>query len=294
MEIFLAVAGAHGLAAAARQLGVSQATVSRSLGELEGRLGTPLLTRSTRGVHLTSAGRRFASDCARLLCLSDAADASAKGLHVEPRGRLNLTMPRLFADRLWVPVVLEFLDAWTEVDISLTCLDRFPNLHEDNIDVAVWVGVVPDAHVVARRVGAMRQMICASPGYLGSQGVPLTLDDLPRHRWVTCSAEGQGLEGHLACQGAATQTASTSMLRCTTQAGAIESAIGGAGLIRCLRYQVIDALDAGRLQPLLETLEPAPLPVHLVYREGRHASARVRSFVDFASERLRAHPALTH
>ena len=151
MEVFAAVASTRGLAAAARQLGVSHASVSRSLAALEQRLGALLLTRSTRGVELTDAGRGFACECARLLGLADHADASARGLHVEPRGRLTLTMPRLFADRLLMPVVLEFLDTWPEVDISLTCLDRFPNLHEEGVDVALLVGPLPDVHVVARK-----------------------------------------------------------------------------------------------------------------------------------------------
>ena len=143
-------------------------------------------------------------------------------------------------------------------------------------------------------------MICASPEYLDQHGAPQSLDELSCHAQVRCSADGAGLEGapgRLARTGAAAQmrstSTSTSTLRCTTQSGAIEAAIGGAGLLYCLRHQVIDALDAGHLLPVLEAFEPAPLTVHLVYREGRKASARVRCFVDFAGERLGTHPAFT-
>lgn len=292
MVIFDAVAREQGLAAAARALHVSEATVSRSLAALEKRLGACLLERSTRGAMLTEAGRQFASDCTRLLQAADEADASANGLHSEPRGLLNVVTPLLFGEQLLMPLVLAFLDTWPGIEISMTYQERFPNLHEEGADVAVLIGALPDAYMVARKVGQVRQMICASPDYLSRHAAPLTPNELSAHSLVFSSADSRLQEWRFQRDGAARSVALRPALRCTTQVAAIDAALSSAGLASCLSYQVHDHLKAGRLIPVLARFEAAPLPVHLVYREGRRASARVRSFVDFAVERMREHPML--
>ncbi|SER23959.1 DNA-binding transcriptional regulator, LysR family [Pseudomonas sp. NFACC02] len=294
MTVFDAVVTEQGLAAASRRLGVSEATVSRSLAALEKRLGTRLLTRSTRGVALTETGRVFASDCARLLRATDEADASANGLHVEPRGLLTLVTPLLFGEQLLLPIVLDYLSAWPGIELSVVYQDRFPHLHEEGVDVAVLIGALPDAYMVARKVGTVRQMVCASPGYLQRHGAPLKPTDLAAHSLVFCNAGNRMLEWRFPREGSPRSVALKPNLRCTTQVGVIGAAINGAGLASCLGYEIHAHLQARRLEVVLEGFEPDPLPVHLVYREGRRASARVRSFVDFAVDRLRQHPVLQH
>lgn len=293
MLIFDAVASEQGLAAASRRLGISEATVSRSLAALEKRLGTVLLERSTRGVTLTEVGRVFASDCARLLRAAEEADASANGLHSEPRGMLNLVSPLMFGERLLLPVALDFLDTWPGIEMSVVYQDRFPNLHEEGVDVAVLIGPLPDGYMVARKLGSARQMICVSPDYLRRHPAPRALSDLSAHALVFCSADNPVLEWRFQRDGSPRSVALRPTLRCTTQAATVEAALSGAGLASCLSYQVHEHLQTGRLQPVLEAFEPAPLAVHLVYREGRRASARVRSFIDFAVERLRNHTMLS-
>ncbi|MFY1663547.1 LysR family transcriptional regulator [Pseudomonas sp. Pseu.R1] len=292
MTIFEAVAREQGLAAASRALDVSEATVSRSLAALEKRLGTRLLERSTRGVMLTDAGRQFASDCTRLLRAVDEADASANGLHSEPRGLLTVVTPLLFGERLLMPIALDFLDAWPGIEMTVAYQDRFPNLHEEGVDVAVLIGALPDAYMVARKVGHVRQMICASPAYLEHHPAPVTLNELNGHSLVFCSADNRVLEWRFQRNGSLRSVALKPTLRCTTQVAALDAALGGAGLASCLSYQVHEHLEAGHLLPVLEAFEPEPLPVYLIYREGRRASARVRSFVDFAVERMRQLPML--
>lgn len=293
MTIFDAVASGAGLAAASRRLGISEATVGRALAALERRLGTRLLKRSTRGVTLTEPGRQFAADCARLLRAADEADASANGLHVEPRGLLTLVTPVLFGDQLLMPVILDYLDAWPGIQMSVAYQEHFPNLHEEGVDVAVFIGDLPDGYMVARKIGMVRQMICASPDYLQRHGEPLTPGELSAHSLVVCSADNRTLDWRFQVQGVIRNPALKPTLRCTTQLAAINAAVSGAGLTSCLSYQIHQHLDAGRLQPVLHAFGQAPLPVHLVYREGLRASARVRSFVDFAVARLRRHPMLS-
>jgi DNA-binding transcriptional LysR family regulator len=294
MTVFDAVATEQGLAAASRRLGVSEATVSRALAALERRLGTRLLMRSTRGVTLTEVGRVFAVDCSRLLRAVEEAEASANGLHVEPRGLLKLVTPLLFGDRLLMPVVLDYMHARPGIEMSVTYQDSFPNLHEEGIDVAVLIGALPDGYMVARKVGTVRQMICASPAYLERRAAPRTPVDLAGHSLVFCTASNRMLEWRFQREGSLRNVALKPTLRCTTQLAAINAAISGAGLVSCLSHEVHEHLELGRLCPVLDGFEPEPLPVHLVYREGRRASARVRSFIDFTVERMRQHPVLRH
>ncbi|MDH0747224.1 LysR family transcriptional regulator [Pseudomonas sp. GD03842] len=292
MTIFGCVARERGLAAAARALGVSEATVGRSLAALERRLGTLLFERNTRGVQLTAAGRQFALDCSRLLQAADEADASASGLHSEPRGSLTLVTPLLFGERLLMPVALDFLDAWPGIELSVAYQERFPNLHEEGVDVAVLIGALPDAYMVARRVGQVRQMLCASPSYLRDHPAPVSPDHLINHSMVVCGHDHRGLEEYLQRSGSPRRLALRPGLRCTTQLATLKAALGGLGLVSCLSHEVQEHLRTGCLLPVLGAFEPEPLPVHLVYREGRRASAKVRSFVDFAVNRLREHPLL--
>jgi DNA-binding transcriptional LysR family regulator len=238
MTVFDAVATEQGLAAASRRLGVSEATVSRALAALERRLGTRLLMRSTRGVTLTEVGRVFAVDCSRLLRAVEEAEASANGLHVEPRGLLKLVTPLLFGDRLLMSVVLDYMHARPGMEMSVTYQDSFPNLHEEGIDVAVLIGALPDGYMVARKVGTVRQMICASPAYLERRAAPRTPVDLAGHSLVFCTASNRMLEWRVQREGSLRNVALKPTLRCTTQVAAINAAINGAGLASCLSHEV--------------------------------------------------------
>lgn len=293
MRVFQAVAADLSLAAAARRLQLSAPTVTRAIAALEQRLGVALLERSTRGVTLTAAGERFANDCRRILLEVDEAEASASGLHAQPRGQLKLAMPLLFGQQLLTPILLDYLNAYPDVQIFAAYLDRLPNLHEEGVDVAVHVGNLPDSSLFALKVGIIRRVICASPAYLAEHGVPEQPADLARHHLVHSSADARLPEWRFQQQNGLLTLAFRPRLSCATNQAAIAAACRDAGLIRCMSYQVHELFEQGRLRPVLRDFEPAALPVHIVYREGRKAAARVRSFVDFAVARLREHPALS-
>lgn len=292
MRVFQAVVADLSLAAAARGLQLSAPTVTRAIAALEQRLGVALLERSTRGVTLTTAGERFANDCRRILQEVDEAEASASGLHAQPRGQLKLAMPLLFGQQLLTPILLDYLNAYPDVQIVADYLDRVPNLHEEGVDVAVQVGNLPDSSLFALKVGSIRRVVCASPTYLAEYGVPEQPGDLARHRLVHSSADARLPEWRFQQPNGLVTVSFRPRLSCATNQAAIAAACRNAGLIRCMSYQVHESLEQGRLRPVLRDFEPAALPVHIVYREGRKAAARVRSFVDFAVARLREHPAL--
>lgn len=292
MRVFQAVVSDLSLAAAARRLNISAPTVTRAIAALEQRLGTPLLQRSTRGVSLTEAGERFAGDCQRILQEVAEAEASASGLHAEPRGHLHLAMPLLFGQQIMTATLLDYLQAYPHVQIFAQYLDRFPNLHEEGVDVAVLVGALADSSLFALQVGSIRRVVCASPDYLQHHGIPQRPQDLSAQQIIHSSADARLPEWRFQEQDKPLTVSLRPRLICATNQAAIVAACNAGGVIRCMSYQVHDLLEQGRLTRLLQAYEPAPLPVYLAYREGRKAAARVRSFVDLAVSRLREHPAL--
>lgn len=292
MRVFLAVSQTLSLAAAARRLALSPPTVTRAVEALEQRLGLALLQRSTRGVALTEAGQRFAGDCERILQQVQEAEASAAGLHLEPRGRLTVSLPLLLGQQVLTPVLLDYLQRFPQVAVLARYLERPPHLHEDGIDVAIVAGNLPDSALVALPVGQVRRVVCASPGYLARHGTPQTPEDLAGHRIIHALADSRLPEWHFLVDGERRPYLLHPRLACATTQGAIQAACLGGGLTRCLRYQVHGQLASGQLHSVLDAFATPPLPVYVVYREGRRAAARVRSFVDLAVARLRAHAAL--
>lgn len=292
MQVFMAVLSDLSLAAAARRLEISAPTVTRAISALEQRLGVALLQRSTRGVSLTEAGERFASDCRRILAEVNEAEASASGLHIEPRGVLTVATPLLFGQHLLMPIILDYLEDYPQVQLVSHFSDRMPNLHEEGVDVAVLVGDLPDSSLFALKVGSIRRVICASPSYLAAYGTPATPQALSTHRIIHSSADSRLPEWRFLERQQALSVSLRPRLSCATNQAAIAACCLGAGLTRCMSYQVHRQLHDGQLQAVLEDYQTPALPVHLVYREGRKAAARVRSFVDFAVARLRIEPSI--
>lgn len=292
MLMFEALSERPSLASAARRLEVSGPTVIRAIARLEARLGVPLLLRSTRGVALTEAGAGFMADCTRILRAVDEAEASAKGLHVQARGNLSVAMPLLFSHYVMTPLLTRYLDLYPDVRLFAQYHDRLPNLNEEGIDVAVLVGDLANSSLIARPVGQVRYIVCGSPGYLAHHGEPCALEELKGHRLVATQANRDKVHWDFQHNGELRSIKVRSRLSCATVQAAIDATVHGSGLTRCLSYPLYGYLDSGRLRRILQPFELPALPVHVVYREGRKASMRVRSFVDFIVDALREHPAL--
>ena len=297
MKVFVAVVDASGLAGAARALGLSPPAVTRAIGELEQRLGVRLLTRTTRVVRVTDAGARYAEDCRRILAEIDEADESAAGLHAEPRGRLSVTAPVLFGGLLVMPVVTEYLQRYPGAHAACWFVDRIVNMADEGVDVAVRIGELPDSGLHAARVGGVRRVICAAPAYLKQHGEPEAPGDLRRHSLISAGGLTPTVEWKLREAAGAPALRSYKLdarLATTTNDSAITACVAGFGLARLLSYQVAAQLRSGVLRVVLAAHEDQPLPVQVVYREGRYAAQKIRAFVDLAVERLRANPALHH
>lgn len=287
MQVLLAVAEAGSLAAAARALQLSQATVMRTVAALEARLGSALLQRGPRGVRLSPAGERFAADCRRILQRVEQAERSVAGLHARPAGQLRLALPLLMSQQVLMPIAVDYLAAFPEVSLTTLAREELPRLLEEGIDLALVVGHLPNSSGFAVALGQVRPLVCASPAYLRRWGRPATPADLHAHRTIATSSTGHAGEWRFA----ASQLRLAPRLTCSTPQAAIRAALADFGLVRCLSYEAHQELQTGQLVTVLEDFAAAPVPVQLCYREGRRAAARVRSFLDFAVPRLRAHPA---
>lgn len=292
MAVFVAAADESGLAAASRKLGISAPTATRAINALEERIGAPLLVRTTRSVTLTDVGRRYLDDCRRILAALADAEEHAAGEHAAPRGLLIATAPVLFGQMHVVPFACRFIDEFPDVRIDLRLSDRVLGLAEGGIDVALRIGELADSSMVAVRVGAVRRVVCGAPSLLEREGIPLAPSDLGRCRIVAASNVTQHTEWRFVEHGEPVAVRIAPVLAVSSNRAAIAAAERGFGLTRVLSYQIGPQLAAGSLQIVLAEHELPPLPVHLVYPQGRRASAKVRTFVDRLAATLRTETAL--
>lgn len=292
MRLFVAVAEAEGFAPAARKLGVSAPAATRAVAALEQRLGTPLLHRTTRQVRLTDAGGRYLQDCRRILGEIDEAEASATGAHGAAAGPLGVTAPAMFGRLFVAPILLDYARRHPEVAPRLYLADRLVDLIDEGYDVAVRIAHLQDSTLTATRVGQMRRVVCASPGFLKAHGEPRTPDALATLDAIAFAPIGPAREWSFQ-SGTRVRTIRPSVrFVANTAEVAVAAAVAGQGLTSVLRYQAAPELKSGKLKVVLADHELPPVPVQVVHREGRRANARVRGFVDLAVERLRADPAL--
>ncbi|SFQ13756.1 LysR family transcriptional regulator [Pseudomonas borbori] len=292
MQVFAAVAQEQGFSAAARRLGLSAASVTRAVAALERRIGTQLLTRTTRSLHLSEAGQRYLEDCRRILAEVQEAEDSAAGSHAQPRGQLTITAPVLFGDLFVTPVMVAYLTQFPDVSINALLVDRVVSMLEEGVDVAVRIGELPDSNQHAIRVGEVRRVICASPGFLAEYGRPRHPAELSGAPIIATSSIGQLRSWPFLAAGEPISVRVEPRLVVTANQAAITAAAMGLGLTRVLSYQVASKVAAGELEIVLADFELPPWPIHVVYQGGRKAPVRVRSFVDFAVKALREHPAL--
>ena len=286
LETFLAVAEEGAFNGAARRLRLSPPAVTRLVTGLEERLGVQLFTRTTRRVALTEAGARLREDAQRILAELAEAEEAAAGARAAPRGHLALTAPLLFGQRHVVPILRAWLDAHPAMTASALFVDRHVRLLDEGLDLAVRIGALPDSSLTARRVGAVRRIVVASPAYLARNGRPGTPGDLAGHRLIYVSSVDQRPAWIFSRQGREQTLRLSPVLMLNTLEPAIAAAEEGWGIARALSYQVADALAKGRLVEILGDAEDAILPVHLLHAERRRPAAKIRSFIDFAAARL--------
>lgn len=288
METLIAAVDGGSLSAASRKLAVPLTTVSRKVSELEAHLRTQLVIRTSRKLMLTEAGRTYVAASRRILDEVEEAERAASGEYRAPRGDLTITASIMFGRLHVEPVVLEFLKAYPDINARLILADHVVNLVDDQVDVAIRVGPLPDSSLVAIRLGSVGWVTCASPHYLDQKGTPGTPAALKQHDCVMF--EGLYSNNHWSFRNhkAALVQQIRPRFAVNTAEAAIAAAIASAGITRVLSYQVADAVAAGSLRLILRSFEPEPMPVHIVFGSQSQLPLKLRAFLDFAAPRLKA------
>jgi DNA-binding transcriptional LysR family regulator len=287
MAVLLAITETGSLSAASRRLGTPLATVSRKISDLEAHLRTQLLIRSSRHVSLTDAGRAYVEASKAILEQVDEAERAAAGEYTTPRGDLTMTAPVVFGRLHVLPVVIEFLKIYPEINLRLNLSDRQVNLVEDHIDLALRIGNLQDSNLVATKVGSIRRAAYASPSYLAQRGIPERPEDLDGHECITFEGLNSPRTWTFTDGKKDISVPIHSRLSVSTAEAAIDAAVAGLGVTRLLSYQATRAIAAGELQIVLEAFEPAPWPVSLIYVAQGLVPLKLRAFIDFAVPRLR-------
>ncbi|OWV88123.1 LysR family transcriptional regulator [Rhizobium sp. N122] len=288
MTVLLAVVEQGSLSAASRHLRTPLATVSRKISELEAHLNARLLRRSNRKVTLTEAGRSYVEAAREILDRVEEAERAAAGEYSAPKGALTMTAPIVFGRLHVLPVVVDFLKAYPDINLRLMLGDRLSNLVEDHIDVALRIGNLPDSNLIAVRLGAIRRTAYASPDYLRRHVTPPHPADLSTHDCITFESMASTLNWTFTEGKRDLTVPIRSRLAVNTAEAAVDAAVAGLGITRVLSYQAARAETAGLLTPLLVDFEPPPAPVHLVYPAQGMVPLKLRALIDFATPRLRA------
>lgn len=290
MKVFVAVVDAGSFSAAALRLGMSKAMASKHVLNLEEYLGTRLLNRTTRRLSITESGSMFYERSVQILADVTEAEQIAGHLSAKPRGVLKISMPLAYGMHRLGPVIADYVAAFPDVKLDISASDRKVDLVEEGFDLAIRIASLAESDLIARKLGSVRSIVCASPAYLAQHGEPKTPDDLTHHRCLGYSLTGSGVEWHLESLHHTATIRSAGPIKADSGDMLRLAALSGAGLIFQPHFIVGEDLKAGRLVQVLPDYASAPLGIYAIYPSRRHLSAKVRTFVDFLVERLNDMP----
>jgi DNA-binding transcriptional LysR family regulator len=285
LTVFRRVAELESFSAAARELRLSNAAVSKHIAHLEERIRTRLLQRTTRRVSLTPAGSAYLERCARILDEIDELDQSAMQGSTVVKGTLRVNGPSAFGLMYLSPVVPSLLSKWPDLAIDLSLTDRFVDLIEEGVDVAVRIAsTLPDsATLVAQRLATCEQIAIATPAYLRKRGTPKTPADLADHDCLIYGLRRPVWEFEVA--GKLVNVPVSGRLRVDNSLGLRDAVLAHAGIAMLPKFYVQDLLDARRVRVLLPTTPAPSVRIHAVYPRQRHLATKIRVFI----EHVRAH-----
>lgn len=285
ISVFVAAVDEGSLVAAGRRFGLSASMAGKYLGALEAQLNVRLLQRSTRSLSLTDAGRAYYLRCKRILDELDDADSEASDAHSTARGTLRVAAPVTFGAMHMGDVVARYLENHPNVNIEVSLDDRYVDLQNNGIDVAIRIGRLPDSQLVARRLAPCRMTVCASPAFIGREGVPLTPEDLQRAprlafseavsipEWTLSDAEGRvhTIDGPYRMQANNMQ-----ML--------LSATLAGLGVAYGPTFVFGPHIRTGDLTVLLPEYRAPELTVHAVYPTARYVPSKVRRFIEYLAD----------
>jgi DNA-binding transcriptional LysR family regulator len=290
LSVFTRIAESGSFSRAGLELGLSQPSVSRIVGELEARLGVTLLLRTTRRITVTDAGALFLDRAREILSQIEDAEDAARGLD-SLRGIIRLAIPVVYGTREIIPRLPKFLEMHPLLRVEMSVVDARQDLVAEGADVAIRLGELDDSAFGARKLVTLQRMLVASPAYLRARGTPKTPADLASHDCIfgpgnfgreTWSFNRDGTEVSVAVRG---------RIHTDSGPGAFASVMAGLGIAMVSTVMAGAEVKAGALAPLLRGYKLSPVDVHAVFPGGPRPSAKVRALVDYLAEELRGKPA---
>jgi DNA-binding transcriptional LysR family regulator len=296
IAVFAKVVQAGSFTSAAAELGMPKSTVSRKVAELEERLDSRLLQRTTRKLSLTDAGRAYYDYCARIVADIDEAERAVTSLQAVPKGLLRITAPINMG--FLAPFISDYLKRYPEVNIDLFCTARNVDLVEERFDIGIRAGVLADSTLIARNLGSIKSFLVASPSYLKKRGRPRSPEDLQKHDCLLFGPSGHNTpEIRLQCASAGSAGGEqTHQLKVPARMMAGDTdvlhaaALASLGIAVLPAFQCVDDLRSKRLERVLSEWGPATTPMHIVYPSIRHVSPKVTSFVEHLQQRMTPPP----
>ena len=289
LATFVRVVDAGSLSGAARSLPSSLTAVSRQVSALERHFGTRLLHRTTRQLALTDDGRLLYDRARAILGELRQIEAALSTGHHQPSGRLRIAAPTLIGRHLLAPLLAEFLQRYPAVSIELQLIDRSVDMIEEDIHLALRIGHLPDSDLVARKLGDIQMIVCASPSYLERRGVPQTPAELSAHDCLAFS-ELSGIAEWRFRQDAKSKwkIPISPRLWANSLDALVVAASEGSGLVRVPSWQVMGEINAGALRRVLRDYEPPPAPLHVLSQPSLLASPKARAFADYLTAQWRS------
>ena len=281
MAVFVRVVATGSLSAAARELSLSPAMISRRLAALESRLGVRLVNRTTRSLHLTDEGASYYESCTRVLAEIEQADAEVSAARQEPQGTLRVALPASFGNQYVAPLVPEFAARYPAVQLSLSLSDRNVSLVEEGFDLAIRIASLADSSLAARKLAPNRRVVCASPAYLERHGSPRTPQDLAAHNCLL-AGDFSGTWEYKGPDGRADTVRVSGRYVCDNWEVLREWALAGLGVALKSTWDVRRHLEEGSLVSLLPGYSfHSDVAIYALYPHRRHLPAKTRAFIDF-------------
>jgi LysR family transcriptional regulator for bpeEF and oprC len=292
MEVFVQVVDAGSFTRAAETLHLPKATVSTLVQSLESALSAKLLHRTTRLVTVTTDGAAFYERCVRILSDVRDAEESLSRTRLSPSGRLRVDVPTGLASEVLIPALPAFFERYPDIVMELGSTDRLVDLVEEGVDCAIRGGELLDSNLIARRVGVINFLTAASPAYLDRYGTPRHPRELERHRCVNyfSAKTGKVYNWDFRRGDERIDVAMRGVIALNDSNAYVHAGLAGLGVVQMTDYQILQHVTAGRMVQLLADWTSDPLPVHIVYPQNRHLSAKVRVFVEWVSDLFASHP----
>lgn len=286
MRMYVAVVDGGSFASAADKLDISRAMVSKQIQKLEEHLGTRLLNRTTRRLSLTETGREFYERSTQIMTDVEEAEQVAGQMNRTPQGVLRVTIPLSYGQHRLATIIGDYTQAYPKVQLDISLSDRKVDLIEDGFDLAVRIGVMPQSDLIARKIGGVRSIVCASPAYIARHGAPQAPAELSSHACLGYTLTGSGADWRFETPDGPLVVPIAGPIRADNGDIIRLAALSGAGILFQPHFIVGDDLAAGRLVQLLPEWQSAELGVYAVYPSRKHLSAKVRTFVDFLAAAL--------